>query len=57
MIFDSMNDYFYLTTAAPEMLRALEAVMGDSEESNYMNQAQIYWLCRSAIRKAKGETS
>ena len=57
MTFDSMNEYFYLTTAAPEMLRALEAVVGDSEESDYMSQAQIHGLCRSAIRKAKGETS
>ena len=37
-----------------EMLRALEAVTGDSEESDYMTQAQIQGLCRAAIRKARG---
>ena len=44
-----------LIAAAPEMLRALEAVTGDSEESDYMTQAQIQGLCRAAIRKARGE--
>ena len=38
-----------------EMLRALEAVTGDSEESDYMTQAQIQGLCRAAIKKARGE--
>lgn len=38
-----------------EMLRALEAVTGDSEESDYMTQAQIQGLCREAIKKARGE--
>ena len=38
-----------------EMLRALEAVIGDSEESDYMTQAQIQGLCRASIRKARGE--
>ena len=55
MKFDSMNEYFYITTAAPEMLRALEAVVGDSEESDYMSQEQIRRLCREAVRKARGE--
>ena len=41
--------------AAPDMLRALEAVCGDSEESDYLMQAQIQAMCRSAIRKARGE--
>ena len=44
-----------LIAAAPDMLRALEAVTGDSEESDYLTQAQIYGMCRSAIRKARGE--
>lgn len=44
-----------LIAAAPDMLRALEAVVGDSEESDYMNQEQIRRLCREAIRKARGE--
>ena len=42
-------------SAAPDMLRALEAVTGDSEESDYLTQAQIQAMCRSAIRKARGE--
>ena len=41
--------------ATPYMLRALEAVCGDSEESDYLMQAQIQAMCRSAIRKARGE--
>ena len=41
--------------AIPDMLRALEAVCGESEESDYLTQAQIYGMCRSAIRKASGE--
>ena len=41
--------------AAPDMLRALEAVTGDSEESDYLMQAQIQAMCRSAIKKARGE--
>ena len=45
----------YLITAAPDMLRAMEAVSGESEESDYLTQAQIYGMCRSAIRKARGE--
>jgi hypothetical protein len=44
-----------LIAAAPDMLRALEAVCGDSEESDYLMQAQIQAMCRSAIRKARGE--
>ena len=44
-----------LIAAAPDMLRALEAVCGDSEESDYLTQAQIQAMCRSAIRKARGE--
>ena len=44
-----------LIAAAPDMLRALEAVTGDSEESDYLTQAQIQVMCRSAIRKARGE--
>ena len=44
-----------LIAAAPDMLRALEAVTGDSEESDYLTQAQIQAMCRSAIRKARGE--
>ena len=44
-----------LIEAAPDMLRALEAVVGDSEESDYMNQEQIRRLCREAIRKARGD--
>lgn len=44
-----------MMAAAPDMLRALEAVTGDSEESDYLTQAQIYGMCRSAIRKARGE--
>lgn len=44
-----------LNKAAPDMLRALEAVTGDSEESDYLTQARIYGMCRSAIRKARGE--
>ena len=44
-----------LNKAAPDMLRALEAVCGDSEESDYLMQAQIQAMCRSAIQKARGE--
>ena len=44
-----------LIEAAPDMLRALEAVSGESEESDYLTQAQIYEMCRSAIRKARGD--
>ena len=44
-----------LNNAAPDMLRALEAVYGESEESDYLTQAQIQVMCRSAIRKARGE--
>ena len=44
-----------LIESAPDMLRALEAVSGESEESDYLTQAQIYEMCRSAIRKARGE--
>jgi len=39
-----------------KMLRALEAVTGDSEESDYMMQSQIQKLCRDAIKKARGES-
>ena len=52
---DEINTKESLFHAASDMLRALEAVLGDSEESDYMSQAQIYGLCRSAVRKAKGE--
>ena len=41
--------------AIPDMLRALEAVSGESEESDYLTQAQIQVMCRSAIKKARGE--
>ena len=44
-----------LIEAAPDMLRALEAVYGESEESDYLTQAQIQVMCRSAIQKARGE--
>lgn len=44
-----------LIAAAPDMLRALEAVYGESEESDYLTQAQIQVMCRSAIQKARGE--
>ena len=44
-----------LIAAAPDMLRALEAACGESEESDYLMQAQIQAMCRSAIRKARGE--
>jgi len=44
-----------MTALEKEMLRALEAVVGDSEESDYMNQEQIQELCRKAIKKANGE--
>lgn len=47
--------YGGLVAAAPDMLRALEAVSGESEESDYLTQAQIQVMCRSAIRKARGE--
>lgn len=45
----------HLIAAAPDMFRALEAVSGESEESDYLTQAQIQVMCRSAIRKARGE--
>ena len=44
-----------LIESAPDMLRALEAVSGESEESDYLTQAQIQVMCRSAIRKARGD--
>jgi hypothetical protein len=47
--------YGGLVAAAPDMLRALEAVSGESEESDYLTQAQIQVMCRSAVRKARGE--
>ena len=40
---------------AAEMLRALEAVTGASEESDYLTQVQIHQMCRSAIKKARNE--
>jgi len=43
-----------MTALEKEMLRALEAVVGDSEESDYMNQEQIQRLCREVIKKARG---
>jgi hypothetical protein len=49
--------YGGLVAAAPDMLRALEAVSGESEESDYLTQAQIQVMCRSAIRKARGGES
>ena len=52
---DEINAKESLFRAAPDMLRALEAVCGDSEESDYLMQAQIQAMCRSAIRKARGE--
>ncbi len=50
-----MTDNAHLIAAAPDMLRALEAVYGESEESDYLTQAQIQVMCRSAIQKARGE--
>lgn len=35
-----------MTILEKEMLRALEAVVGDSEESDYMSHEQIRRLCR-----------
>lgn len=48
------GDIERLEAEKAEMLRALEAVTGDSEESDYMTQAQIQGLCRAAIKKARG---
>jgi hypothetical protein len=52
---DELSSFISLHNAAPDMLRALEAVCGDSEESDYLTQAQIQAMCRSAIQKARGE--
>lgn len=49
------NNDSALIEAAPDMLRALEAACGESEESDYLMQAQIQAMCRSAIQKARGE--
>ena len=52
---EDKEEIAHLIAAAPDMLRALEAVYGESEESDYLTQAQIQVMCRSAIRKARGE--
>ena len=52
---DELSSFISLHNAAPDMLRALEAVYGESEESDYLTQAQIQVMCRSAIQKARGE--
>ena len=66
MTFDSMNEFFYLTTAAPEMLEALEKVVAFTENlpvCPFCNCALdhrpdcLSHEIKTAVRKAKGETS
>lgn len=43
-----------LIAAAPELLHALETLLGDTEESDYITQAEREAVARAAIAKATG---
>jgi len=44
-----------LIAAAPELLNALETLLGDTEDSDYMTHAEQKRAARAAVAKAKGK--